>query len=97
MDGISEVSIVTVASTAPTLFRMDLEEITDRVDLVYREYVRRRGFTQDATWYLLKLQEEVGELTLAVLMRTGQARQKGLTATEIDERSRAELADHSPF
>lgn len=76
-----------------TLFKVDLDELTERVEAVSREYARRHGITQDATWFLLKLQEEVGELTQAFLMRTGQARQKGLTESEIDERFRSELAD----
>ena len=37
------------------------------------------------SWFILKLQEEVGELTQAHLVRTGQARTKGLTAGGIDE------------
>ncbi|SCL37474.1 NTP pyrophosphatase, house-cleaning of non-canonical NTPs [Micromonospora pallida] len=72
---------------------MELSELTDAVETVSRNYARRHGITQDATWFLLKLQEEVGELTQAFLMRTGQARDKGLSAQEIDERFRAELAD----
>ncbi|WP_416901514.1 pyrophosphatase [Micromonospora echinospora] len=72
---------------------MDLSELTDQVETVSRNYARRHGITQDATWFLLKLQEEVGELTQAFLMRTGQARDKGLTEQEIDDRFRAELAD----
>ncbi|WDZ86416.1 MazG nucleotide pyrophosphohydrolase domain-containing protein [Micromonospora cathayae] len=72
---------------------MDLRQLTDEVEAVSRAYARRHGITQDATWFLLKLQEEVGELTQAYLMRTGQARTKELTAGEIDEGFRAELAD----
>lgn len=73
--------------------RVDLRELTDAVEAVSRSYARRHGIEQDATWFLLKLQEEVGELTQAFLMRTGQARDKGLSEQEIDERFRAELAD----
>jgi NTP pyrophosphatase (non-canonical NTP hydrolase) len=72
---------------------VDLHELTDQVEVISRNYARRHGITQDAAWFLLKLQEEVGELTQAFLMRTGQARDKGLSEQEIDERFRAELAD----
>jgi hypothetical protein len=43
--------------------------------------------------FLLKPREEVGELTQAFLMRSGQARSKGCSAQEIEERLRSELAD----
>jgi NTP pyrophosphatase (non-canonical NTP hydrolase) len=42
---------------------------------------------------ILKLHEEVGELTQAYLARTGQARDKGRTPEEVDGDARAELAD----
>jgi NTP pyrophosphatase (non-canonical NTP hydrolase) len=53
----------------------------------------KHGIERDATWFLLKLQEEVGELTQAFLMKTGQARDKGRTSAELDAGFRAELAD----
>ena len=39
------------------------------------------------------LQEEVGELTQAFLMRAGQARDKGHSPDQLEENFRAELAD----
>ncbi|WP_197492845.1 MazG nucleotide pyrophosphohydrolase domain-containing protein [Rhodococcus qingshengii] len=42
---------------------------------------------------MLKLQEEVGELTQAYLMMRGQSRYKGLSLVEIRERFDTELAD----
>ncbi|MCP2169270.1 nucleoside triphosphate pyrophosphohydrolase family protein [Goodfellowiella coeruleoviolacea] len=72
---------------------MDLARLSDDVEVVSRGYARAHGFTRDETWFLLKLQEEVGELTQAFLMRTGQARAKGNTQQELDDRFGAELAD----
>ncbi|MFD0885228.1 MazG nucleotide pyrophosphohydrolase domain-containing protein [Streptosporangium algeriense] len=72
---------------------MDLRRLTDEVEAVSSAYARKHGFTRDATWFLLKLQEEVGELTQAFLMRSGQARSKGRSPRELDEGLRAELAD----
>lgn len=72
---------------------MDLAQLTDEVEAVSRIYADRHGIDRDDTWFLLKLQEEVGELTQAFLMRAGQARDKGRSAQEIDEGFRAELAD----
>ena len=42
---------------------------------------------------MLKLQEEVGELTQAFLMRSGQARAKGLSPEQLEANFRAEFAD----
>ncbi len=72
---------------------MDLSELTDEVEAVSRRYARKHGIERDDAWFLLKLQEEVGELTQAFLMRAGQARSKGKSPHEIDEDFRAELAD----
>jgi NTP pyrophosphatase (non-canonical NTP hydrolase) len=72
---------------------VDLARLADEVEEVSRGYAQRHGINRDDAWFLLKLQEEVGELTQAFLMRSGQARSKGYSAQEIDERFRAELAD----
>lgn len=72
---------------------MDIKALTDEVEHISRAYASRFEINRDDTWFLLKLQEEVGELTQAHLMRTGQARTKGMTAEEIDEAFRSEVAD----
>jgi NTP pyrophosphatase (non-canonical NTP hydrolase) len=80
---------------APTLYGrgMDLRQLTDDVETVSRRYAEAFSFARDDAWFLLKLQEEVGELTQAFLMRNGQARTKGLTPEELDANFRAEIAD----
>jgi NTP pyrophosphatase (non-canonical NTP hydrolase) len=77
----------------PKLADVDLERLIDDVEEVSQGYARLHGITRDAAWFLLKLQEEVGELTQAFLMLTGQARSKGYSAQEIEERFHGELAD----
>lgn len=72
---------------------MHLEELTDKVEEVSAVYARNHGIDRDATWFLLKLQEEIGELTQAFLMKAGQARDKGQTPAEVDASFRFELAD----
>jgi NTP pyrophosphatase (non-canonical NTP hydrolase) len=72
---------------------VDLDRLSDDVEVVSRGYARAHGINRDGTWFLLKLQEEVGELTQAFLMRTGQARTKGNSPQELDEKFGAELAD----
>lgn len=56
-------------------------------------YARKHDIERDARWFMLKLQEEVGELTQAFLMKTGQARHKGKTSNELEAGFRSELAD----
>ncbi len=72
---------------------MDLQQLTDDVETISKRYAEVFDFERDDAWFLLKLQEEVGELTQAFLMRKGQARSKGLTPAELDANFRAEIAD----
>ena len=72
---------------------MDIRELTTHVERVSQVYASRFCIDRDANWFVLKLQEEIGELTQAHLMLTGQARAKGRTAEEIRAMFRAEVAD----
>lgn len=72
---------------------MELNELSDAVAAVSDRYARAHGIERDEAWYLLKLHEEVGELTQAFLMSTGRARDKGLDATELRAGLEAEMAD----
>jgi NTP pyrophosphatase (non-canonical NTP hydrolase) len=72
---------------------MDLNELAEEVEAVSTIYAERFDIHRDETWFLLKLQEEMGELTQSFLMRAGQARSKGKTAEEIEQAFRAEMAD----
>jgi NTP pyrophosphatase (non-canonical NTP hydrolase) len=63
------------------------------VECVSTVYARQNGIDRTDDWLMLKLTEEVGELTQAYLARTGRARDKGRTETEREEDFRAELAD----
>lgn len=72
---------------------MDIEVLSEQVERVSAGYASAFGIERDETWFLLKLQEEIGELTQAYLMRTGQARAKGHTPAELSAGFAAELAD----
>ena len=72
---------------------MHLRQLTDDVETISQRYAESFDFIRDDSWFLLKLQEEVGELTQAFLMRTGQARTKGRTPDELEAGFRAEIAD----
>jgi NTP pyrophosphatase (non-canonical NTP hydrolase) len=72
---------------------VDIRELTAQLEHVSQVYASRFGIDRDSNWQILKLHEEVGELTQAHLTRQGQARSKGLGAAEIDAMFRAEVAD----
>ncbi|AGZ38821.1 MazG nucleotide pyrophosphohydrolase domain-containing protein [Actinoplanes friuliensis] len=72
---------------------MDLHRLTEDLEIVSQRYAEEFGFRRDDTWFLLKLQEEVGELTQAFLAQTGQARAKGRSPDELAANFRAEIAD----
>ena len=50
---------------------MDLHRLSDDLETISQRYAHTFGIRRDATWFLLKLQEEVGELTQAFLMQSG--------------------------
>ncbi|WP_220208398.1 hypothetical protein [Reticulibacter mediterranei] len=72
---------------------MDVKEITEIVELVSQLYAEKFDIERDANWFILKLQEEVGELIQSYLMLIGKARTKGKSAEEIQIEFRKEVAD----
>ena len=72
---------------------MDLVELSERLEKLSGRYGEHLGFDRDPDWFLLKLQEEVGELTQAYLQLTGRARSKGLSPEEIRSGFHQEFAD----
>ncbi|MGA1838928.1 pyrophosphatase [Herbiconiux sp. 11R-BC] len=72
---------------------MEIEQLAHEVEEVSAVYAANNGIDRTDDWLILKLNEEVGELTQAYLARSGQARDKGLAAAELDADFRAELAD----
>lgn len=72
---------------------MEIEKLRAEVESVSAHYAERHGIVRTDDWFVLKLNEEVGELTQAYLARAGQARDKGRSDDELDAEFRAELAD----
>jgi NTP pyrophosphatase (non-canonical NTP hydrolase) len=72
---------------------VDLTNLTARAERISARYGEHLGITRDGDWFLLKLQEELGELTQAYLQVTGRARTKGLSSEEIREDFELEFAD----
>jgi NTP pyrophosphatase (non-canonical NTP hydrolase) len=74
-------------------WRVDIAELSERLEKLSVRYGELLGFERDPDWFLLKLQEEVGELTQAYLQHTGRARTKGLSAEQIRDTFHQEFAD----
>lgn len=72
---------------------MDISALQDEVEAVSAFYAERHDITRTDDWFMLKLGEEVGELTQAYLARSGQARDKGRSERQLEEDFRAELSD----
>ena len=52
----------------------DLATLSDKVAAVSDIYAQRNGIDRTDDWFLLKLQEELGELTAEYLKLSGRAR-----------------------
>ncbi len=72
---------------------MDVHALTKRIKKISDIYAKRFGINRDDNWYVLKLQEEMGELIQSYLMLVGQARQKNKDQTEIRNNFEHEIAD----
>ncbi|KKX28307.1 pyrophosphatase [Rhizobium sp. LC145] len=68
-----------------------LERLSAQFEVASADYAEANGITRDPDWFLLKLQEEVGELTQAWNRATGRGRKKGRS----DEELRRDLADET--
>jgi NTP pyrophosphatase (non-canonical NTP hydrolase) len=68
----------------------ELKSLAERFERASRAYAELHEIERDADWFLLKMQEELGELTQAWLRHTKRNRQRG-----DDESSRVALADEA--
>jgi len=51
-----------------------LSQLSHELEQASQLYAEKFNIERDATWFVLKLQEEVGELTQSYLMHSGKAR-----------------------
>jgi NTP pyrophosphatase (non-canonical NTP hydrolase) len=72
---------------------MDIQEITKEVEKVSNRYSEKYNIERDSSWFILKLQEELGELIQSYLMMSGKARKKGKSEQEMREDFNKEIAD----
>lgn len=72
---------------------MMLGSLSRQFEDASRTYAEQNGIIRDPDWFMLKLQEEVGELTQAFNRRTGRGRRKGLSDDEMAVALADEAAD----
>jgi NTP pyrophosphatase (non-canonical NTP hydrolase) len=72
---------------------MEIAHVAEEVEQVSQSYAEKFKIERDATWFILKLQEEVGELIQAYLMLLGKARTKGKSHAELQADFNKEVAD----
>ncbi|OWO92458.1 pyrophosphatase [Rhizobium esperanzae] len=70
-----------------------LRSLADQFETSSAKYAAANGIERDADWFLLKLQEEVGELTQAWNRLTGRGRRRERTQEELDRDLADETAD----
>jgi NTP pyrophosphatase (non-canonical NTP hydrolase) len=70
---------------------MSLKTFTEPVQTVCDLYAERCGIARNDDWFLLKIQEELGELVQAHLKLTGRGRAQG-ASPEVLEAARADEA-----
>jgi NTP pyrophosphatase (non-canonical NTP hydrolase) len=70
-----------------------LAELAPLVAEVSDTYASRNAIARDDDWFLLKLQEELGELTAGYLKTTGRGRLKGADAATVSLALEDEAAD----
>jgi len=72
---------------------MNLKTLIQKIEKVSALYSKKFNISRDKLWYLLKLQEEMGELTQAYLSMSGRARHKNKTPKEMKANFEHEIAD----
>lgn len=72
---------------------MDIKDISKKVVKVSDGYSEACSINRDDDWYILKLQEELGELIQNYLSYTNRGRDRGKTQDEIKKEFADELAD----
>ena len=71
----------------------DFKTLTDPIQAVCDLYAERCDIRRDDDWYLLKIQEELGELVQAHLKLTGRGRTRGASEAELTRARADEAAD----
>ncbi|NKK66511.1 pyrophosphatase [Rhizobium leguminosarum bv. viciae] len=70
-----------------------LRRLADQFEISSSTHVAAHGIERDTDWFLLKLQEEMGELTQAWNRLTGRGRAKGRSPEDMQQDLADETAD----
>ncbi|WP_105401980.1 pyrophosphatase [Neorhizobium sp. T7_12] len=70
-----------------------LGKLTEQFEAASADYAETHGMVRDSDWFLLKLQEEMGELTQAWNRATGRGRKKGRSDEDLARDLGDETAD----
>jgi NTP pyrophosphatase (non-canonical NTP hydrolase) len=70
-----------------------LAELTADFEAVSKIYAERCGFVRDGDWFLLKVQEEAGELAQAYLQLTKRGKDRGESAETARRKFEDEASD----
>lgn len=70
-----------------------LEELSEKVSRVSDTYATKCNIRQDDDWFVLKLQEELGELVAEFLRQSGRGRMKEMLPGEVRVALEDEAAD----
>ena len=72
---------------------MNLNEISEQLGKVSDIYAEKFDIRRDDDWFVLKIQEELGELTAAYLKLTQRARTGSDSHADLNENLKDEIAD----
>lgn len=72
---------------------MEVNELTNTVKRIADGYSQKFGVKSDGDWFLLKLQEELGEMTQKYLIMTNRTRRKSESEAEAKAALAEEIAD----
>jgi len=72
---------------------MNIKDLTEEVENISQIYSKKFNIERDGDWFILKLQEELGELIQSYLMMIRQGRNKGKSEKEIKDNFQKEVAD----
>ena len=72
---------------------MDLKDIQNKVVKVSDKYAKECNINRDDDWYILKLQEEIGELTQIYLTQSSRGRNRGVVPEQLKKDFANELSD----
>lgn len=70
-----------------------MSELLEKIEAVSQGYAVKIGIERSPEWFILKLQEELGELTQAYLKLKGQARTNCKSPEELQRALAEETAD----